>query len=79
MTVYKQDKPCDRMLRWPEVHQLTGLCRSQIHAMAAKGLFPKPIKLGARASAWLESEITQWVADRIQESRSTNGGLEGIA
>lgn len=57
------------LMRWPEVHQLTGICRSHAHALAAKGLFPSPIKLGKRASAWLESEISEWILARIAESR----------
>lgn len=30
------------------------------------GKFPKPVKVGSR-NAWLESEIDQWIADRIVE------------
>ena len=58
----------ERFLRWPEVRQRTGICRSHAHSLAAKGQFPKPIKLGSRASAWVESQIDQWVTDRIAES-----------
>jgi len=56
----------DRFLRWKEVQQRVGLCRSQCHALAAAGRFPKPRKLvqGGRASAWLESEISAWIAER---------------
>ncbi|TVV46044.1 AlpA family transcriptional regulator [Thalassolituus sp. C2-1] len=67
------------MRRWPKVHHLTGLCRSHIHSMAATELFPNPVKHGARASAWLESEISSWIADRIQESRSINVKQESEA
>lgn len=62
-----------RLIRWYEVHNLTSLCRSHVHAMAARGEFPKPVKLGTRASAWVESEVLQWVQDRIEASRSTSG------
>ena len=34
--------------------------------------FPKPIKLGPRASGWLESEINAWISERIAESRSAD-------
>ena len=47
----------------------TGLGRSSIYAMASKGEFPKPIKIGLRSSAWLENEIRDWVRDKILESR----------
>lgn len=71
MTVATQTT-ANRLIRWPEVHQLTGLCRSHVHAMAANGDFPKPIKLGSRASAWIESEVLQWLHQRIETSRATS-------
>ena len=59
----------DNILKLPAVKEKTTLGRSSIYALAADGKFPKPIKLGARASGWLESEVNQWIADRIAESR----------
>ncbi len=61
-----------RLIRWAEVHQITGLCRSHVHAMAARGEFAKPVKIGNRASAWVESEVLQWVQDRIEASRTSS-------
>lgn len=58
----------ERLLRLPEVMGRVGLGRSRLYALVAQGSFPKPIKLG-RSSAWIESEIIQWVAARIQEAR----------
>lgn len=59
--------PGDRVLRFDEVRQKTGICRAHAHALAAANKFPKPLKLvpGGRASGWLLSEINQWIADRI--------------
>lgn len=54
----------DRYLRRHEVEARTGLGRSTIYAMMAQGAFPKPIKLGARAVAWPESEIAAWLESR---------------
>ena len=65
-----------RLIRWAEVHQITGLCRSHVHAMAARGDFPTPVKLGSRASAWIEAEVLQWLHQRIEASR-TNSEQEG--
>lgn len=65
----------ERVLRWPEVKQRTGICRSHAHNLSnlldksGNPRFPKPIKLGARASGWLESEIDQWLKERISQSR----------
>jgi prophage regulatory protein len=62
----------DRILRWPEVQSRVGYCRSHIHNLVSKGDFPSPVKLGARASGWIESEVDSWIASRIEISR--NGG-----
>ena len=63
----------DRILRWPEVHQKTGLCRSYVHRLVAEGRFPAPIKLlGSKASGWLLSEINAWLEQRIAESRQNS-------
>ena len=57
------------LLRLQQVMDRTGLGRSSNYAMASKGEFPKPIKIGLRSSAWLENEIRDWVRDKILESR----------
>jgi prophage regulatory protein len=56
------------LLRLSGVKSRTGLGRSHIYALAARGEFPKPVKLGDRASAWVESEVTEWVRSRIRAS-----------
>jgi len=55
------------VLRIKEVIKKTGLCKSSIYAHIQAGAFPKQIKLTQRSSGWLESEIDQWLADRIAE------------
>lgn len=63
------------VLRWPEVAKIVPISRSHAHALAAQGKFPKPIKLGPRASGWLESEINAWLAERVAASRSGELGV----
>tara|TARA_R110000803_G_C11706683_1_gene286291 strand:+ start:200 stop:439 length:240 start_codon:yes stop_codon:yes gene_type:complete len=60
------------ILRWPEVAKIIPISRSHAHGLAAQGKFPKPIKLGPRASGWLKSEINAWIADRIAQSRAND-------
>lgn len=43
----------------------TGLSKSHLYALAQKGEFPKPIKLSERSSAWVESEVQDWIEARI--------------
>ena len=58
-------------LRMPAIEARVGLKRPTIYALAAAGKFPKPIKLGPRASAWVLAEIQEWEAARISESRAS--------
>ena len=53
-----------QFLRRKQVEHITGLSRSSIYAMMAKGTFPKQRKIGDRAVAWLKDEIDNWVASR---------------
>jgi len=59
----------ERLIRLPQVENLTGLKRAHIYGLARRGQFPKPLKVGARASAWQESLVMQWVQDRIREAQ----------
>jgi prophage regulatory protein len=43
----------------------TGLSRAGVYAYVGKGLLPKAVKIGERASAWPESEIAAVNAARI--------------
>jgi prophage regulatory protein len=58
-----------RVLRLPQVCDLTGLCRSMIYQMEADERFPKRVKIGIRAVGWLEAEIQAWLRARVQRSR----------
>ena len=57
--------PPIRLVRLPEVGARTGLSRSTIHVWVAEGRFPKPVPLGARSVGWIESELEEWLRDRI--------------
>ena len=54
-----------RIIRLPSVMALTGLGRSTVYYKIAEGTFPPPIKLSKRASGWLESEVNDWIEERI--------------
>ena len=40
-------------------------------AAPADGSFPQPIRLGARAVGWIESEVDAWIREQIAASRSS--------
>jgi prophage regulatory protein len=65
----KSTSPSLAILRLPVVKARTGLSRSTIYLRVSEGTFPKPVSLGGRAVGWVESEIQQWLEQRIEASR----------
>lgn len=55
----------ERLIRLPEVIARTGLSRSTIYNYIEDGTFPKQIKIGKRAMAFVDSEVEEWVQTRI--------------
>ena len=49
------------ILRRREVQTQTGLSRSHLYLLIQQGRFPKPVKLGARAVGWRQSEVQNWI------------------
>lgn len=58
----------NRILRLKPVTARVGLAKSTLYKLIANDNFPKPIKLGARAVGWLESDIDAWLELRIKLS-----------
>lgn len=56
-----------KFIKLPEVMAQTSLSRSHTYALAQKGEFPQPVKLSERSSAWIESEVLDWVECRISQ------------
>jgi len=56
-----------KLIRIKDVMDRTGLARSTIYKYISEGKFPRPIKLGARAVAWVETEIDGWIQASIEE------------
>lgn len=54
-----------KFLRRSQVEEVTGLSRSSIYAMMADGRFPRQRRIGKRAVAWPQSEIEEWMRDRL--------------
>jgi prophage regulatory protein len=42
-----------------------------IYQLEAEKRFPSRIRLGLRAVAWIDSEVQQWLAIRIERSRGS--------
>ncbi|PAO03351.1 hypothetical protein CIW61_13490 [Enterobacter cloacae] len=59
------DATQERFLRLPEVMHLCGLSRSTLYDLIARDAFPAQVSLGGKNVAWLQSEVTAWMAERI--------------
>lgn len=57
----------NRLLKLKDVTAMTGLSKSHLYALAQQGIFPKPVKLTERSSAWVESEVQEWIDTRIAQ------------
>ena len=61
------------LLRLREVCRRVGLAKSSIHDAIRAGRFPRPTHQTPHTSAWVSTEIDEWVASRIAE-RDGQGG-----
>ena len=57
------------IIRLPQVKQRTGLSRSTIYSLIKGGQFRAPISIGARAVGWLDSDVDEFIAERVKASR----------
>lgn len=56
------DRPSDRLIRLPKVLELIPVSRSSWFLGVKTGIYPSPLKIGARATAWRESDILALIA-----------------
>jgi len=47
-----------------------GLSRATIYKRIKEGSFPRQIPLGLRSAGWLESEINDWITERMNARRN---------
>lgn len=59
-----------RALRLADVKQLTGLSQATIYRLVSDGRFPSPHKLTQRAVAWSESEVSDWLDEKLSGDQS---------
>ncbi|MFC6053696.1 hypothetical protein A6M14_03740 [Acinetobacter sp. Ac_877] len=77
MTLLKEQQAQNlRLIRRKEVQAKTGYGPSSIYAEMAKGRFPKPVVLSERRVAWIESEVNEWIAERIASRNASIAMME---
>ncbi|MDB5706605.1 MAG: transcriptional regulator [Sphingomonas bacterium] len=61
----------DRLISKIEVRSLVVYSNAHIARLEAEGLFPKRVRLSVGRVAWLESEIRDWIADKVAARDAT--------
>lgn len=62
----------NRLLRRPEVQELTGLCTSAIYSGMRRGTFPRPVQIGPRAVGWRSKDIAAFLEFGVAGVRDGN-------
>lgn len=60
-------KNIDRFLRVGDVSAMVGLGKTTIYKYVSERRFPVPVALGGNRVAWLESEVLNWMLERVAE------------
>lgn len=64
------------LIKLPAVKERTSLSTSEIYRRIEAGTFPAQVKLGAKAVAWLEHEVNDWINQTIEAGRPVNNSVE---
>jgi len=57
-----------RLIRLDQVLEITTLSVSTIYRQIAKGKFPKQRKISERSTRWVESEVIEYINDKINNT-----------
>ncbi|EKM6298151.1 AlpA family transcriptional regulator [Escherichia coli] len=55
------------LIRLPEVQRRTGCSKAWIYRLISQNRFPSSVKIGSRSVAFVESEVDEWISQRIEE------------
>lgn len=55
------------LIRLPEVQRRTGYSKAWIYRLLREKSFPQSVKIGSRSIAFVESEVDEWISQRIEE------------
>ncbi|NRR30464.1 AlpA family transcriptional regulator [Oxalobacteraceae bacterium] len=67
MDTNKASSGARRLIRIREVLQLCGLSRATLYRAIKQHSSPAPVKLSARAVAWPQDDVMQWIDSRVAQ------------
>ncbi|MFZ5558688.1 MAG: helix-turn-helix transcriptional regulator [Pseudomonadota bacterium] len=56
----------ERLLHKPVVQDRMGYSHATLYTRIGEGLFPKPVKIGPKRSAWPESEVDAMISAHVR-------------
>lgn len=62
----------ERFIGKPELRKFVPYTPQHVRLMELKGQFPPRIRIGKNRSAWLQSEVWQWIEDRLAARDASN-------
>jgi len=67
----------ERFLRFSDVREMCGRpSRATIWRWQRAGLFPKSRRIGPNSSAWLLSEVQEWMRTKMQRNAKNETDME---
>jgi prophage regulatory protein len=71
------DEPC--LVSMKRACELTSLSRTMVNRLRAEGRFPAAVPLGDKRIAFLKSEVTGWIAERIAARAANDNTKREVA
>ncbi len=68
--------PLKKPIDFKEVKRIVGLSRTTIYHLEKAGDFPKRSYFSKRAVRWEESEVRQWVANRMRNRVKPDNAID---
>lgn len=56
-----------RLIRLHEVLNKTGVSKTHLYRLMNNNEFPQSVSLGLRSVSWVESEVNQWIEQKINK------------
>ena len=54
-----------RILRLPQVLNVTGLGKTKIYELQSQGRFPMRVQITSHSVGWIEQEVQAWLVNRV--------------
>lgn len=64
----------NRLLSLKQVMERIPLSKTEIYRRIRDDRFPQPVRIGAHRIAFLEAEVEQWFADRLENRDTPKAG-----